>query len=179
MPSEGKQMPNFKWHLCNTIDEMQAFYLSRLPAIREAAREHGYAIGLHGSTRRDFDLIAMPWTKTPSDKETLVRAIHWAACGLYSASYHWTIKPVGRLATSFPICWTEFPGRHDMIGPGHIDLSLMLPVDPAAFAAGAEAMREVAAQVVMDARMGERDSDLRSIIHGIRALPLPTMEPSK
>ena len=51
----------------------------------------------------------------------------------------------------------------------------MLPVDPAAFAAGAEAMREVAAQVVMDARMGERDSDLRSIIHGIRALPLPTM----
>ena len=46
----------------------------------------------------------------------------------------------------------------------------------AAFAAGAEAMREVAAQVVMDARMGERDSDLRSIIHGVRALPIPPME---
>ena len=46
--------------------------------------------------------------------------------------------------------------------------------NPAAFAAGAAAMREAAAELVMDARMGERDSDLRSIIHGIRAIPLPT-----
>lgn len=33
---------------------------------------------------------------------------------------------------------------------------------------------EAAAKVVSEARMGERDSDLRSIIHGIRALQPPT-----
>lgn len=30
--------------------------------IRAAAKEVGYAIGVHGSLKRDFDLIAAPWT---------------------------------------------------------------------------------------------------------------------
>lgn len=36
------------WFKARTVDEMQAFFNSRLPAIREAAKECGYAIGVHG-----------------------------------------------------------------------------------------------------------------------------------
>ena len=30
--------------------------------IRKLAREVGYAVCVHGSLKRDFDLIAVPWT---------------------------------------------------------------------------------------------------------------------
>ncbi|MEZ0263008.1 MAG: hypothetical protein ACAH80_18530 [Alphaproteobacteria bacterium] len=113
-----------EWYRAHTVDQMSAFYMARLPAIRAAAKEHGYAIGLHGSTRRDFDLMAMPWRDGYSDKDTLAKAIQHAACGITSESYRWEQKPAGRVATSFPICWTEW---YDMISAGHIDLSIMLP----------------------------------------------------
>lgn len=110
------------WFKAKSVDEMQAFYLSRLPAIREAAREHGYAIGTHGSQRRDFDLIAMQWRDGASDKDILAHAIAEAACGISrDGPYDWEQKPAGRVATSLPICWTAW---HDMISAGHIDLSL-------------------------------------------------------
>lgn len=120
------KVENYKpgnWFNADTVDEMQAFYMSRLPAIREAARRAGYAIGLHGSTRRDFDLMAMPWTGHAVDKNTLARIVAVAACGIArSGDYQWEQKPYGRVATSIPICWTAF---HDMISAGHIDLSLI------------------------------------------------------
>ena len=112
----------FRWHMCNTIDEMEIFYQSCLPAIREAARLCGYAIGLHGSLRRDLDLIAVPWVETYKSKNELAAAIQKVACGLHRSTYEWEKKPNGRYAVSFPICWTEW---HDMISAGHIDLSVM------------------------------------------------------
>lgn len=112
------------WFHVTSVDEMHAFYLSRLPAIRAAAREHGYAIGIHGSTRRDFDLMAMPWREDAADRDTLAHAIAKAACGLGRAgAYDWTVKPAGRFATSIPICWNELEPRVD--GQGIIDLSVM------------------------------------------------------
>jgi hypothetical protein len=116
------------WFEARTIDEMQAFYLSRLPAIRAAAHEHGYAIGLHGSTRRDFDLMAMQWRDGASDKDSLARAIADAACGIRrEGSYDWEKKPSGRVATSMPVCWTDHgnPDFDNMVSAGHIDLSIM------------------------------------------------------
>jgi Lar family restriction alleviation protein len=116
------------WFDARTIDEMQAFYMSRLPAIREAAKEHGYAIGLHGSARRDFDLLAMPWREGAADRDTLAHAIADAACGiLREGAYDWEAKPAGRVATSIPICWTahDNPDFDGMISAGHIDLSLI------------------------------------------------------
>ena len=110
------------WYHAHTVDDMQDFYLSRLPAIRAAARELGWAIGQHGSARRDFDLMAMPWREGYADKNALAKAIQVAACGLFSAAYVWEDKPAGRVATCFPVCWTNF---HDMISAGHIDLSVM------------------------------------------------------
>lgn len=117
-----------RWFDARTVDEMQAFYMARLPAIREAAKEHGYAIGMHGSTRRDFDLMAMQWRSDASDKDSLTRAIADAACGIRrEGAYDWEKKPNNRVATSLPICWTdhENPDFDNMISAGHIDLSII------------------------------------------------------
>lgn len=81
--------PEFRWIKVRSIEEMQAFYVSKLDAIREAAKSCGYAIGVHGSLKRDLDLIAVSWVISYSDADTLVRAIHRAACGLESKTYHW------------------------------------------------------------------------------------------
>jgi len=114
------------WLEVKNVDEMQAFYLSRLPAMREAARIHGYALGLHGSTRRDLDLIAMPWGDESSSADELAQAIQHAACGISrNGLYIWEEKPQGRIATSFPICVTAW---HDMVSAGHVDLSILVPV---------------------------------------------------
>jgi hypothetical protein len=116
------------WFLAHTLDEMERFYLSRLPSIREAARLHGYSIGLHGSCRRDLDLVATVWVKGASDKDTLAHAIAMAACGITRSSpYVWEAKPYGRVAVSIPVCWTDhanpdFKGKPSV---GHIDLSLI------------------------------------------------------
>lgn len=46
--------------------------------VRAIAREHGYAIAVHGSLRtvRDIDLIAAPWVKEAHAPRTLMRAIN-------------------------------------------------------------------------------------------------------
>lgn len=113
----------FRWVVVKNKDELEAFYLSVLPKIRDVARAHGYAIGVHGSLRRDLDLIAVPWTERPSDKEQLASAIHRAACGIQMQFYKWERKPHGRLATCFPVC---FPEWSEPVPPslGHIDLSV-------------------------------------------------------
>ena len=56
-------------------------FLGLLPTIREAARELGYAIGLHGSLARDFDIIAVPWTEDAAHPDDLAKAIYKAAGG--------------------------------------------------------------------------------------------------
>lgn len=42
----------------SALSERQSAFIDR---VREVAREHGYAIGVHGSLARDVDLIAVPW----------------------------------------------------------------------------------------------------------------------
>lgn len=115
----------FEWVEVSTDDEMEAFFLSKLPAIREAARSLGYAIGQHGSMRRDMDLIAAPWVERHATLDMLAEAIHRAACGLAQSSYRWEKKPCGRAATSMPICWPTQDGKYDRPSLGCIDLSVM------------------------------------------------------
>ena len=113
-----------EWVDVHSIDDMQSFFMSRLPAIREAAREKGYAIGFHGSARRDLDLIAVPWIDIYATPNALAEAIQKAACGFYNSEYRWEKKPNGRIATAFPICWTgDMP---KMLSLGHIDLSVVI-----------------------------------------------------
>lgn len=110
------------WFTAESRDQLEAFFASRLPAIRAAARTHGYAIGVHGSMRRDLDLIATPWGDGAAEIDKLAHAIAFAACGITrKGRYDWGAKPLGRMATSIPICWTAWHGEP---GSGHIDLSV-------------------------------------------------------
>ena len=115
------------WVIVRSVDEMEAFYISKLPAIREAARQCGYAVGLHGSMRRDLDLMAIPWVEPYSTPDALADAIMRAACGFGREHTYWTDKPNGRIATSLPVCWCEWEGVYEIKSIGHIDLSVMLP----------------------------------------------------
>lgn len=93
-----------------------------IDAIRAIARDHGYAIGVHGSMRpeRDIDLIAAPWTKNAKAPRTLMRAID-------KLPYLWRVKehdhdppkPLGRLGYVWLI---QF--RHGSC-PRYVDLSIM------------------------------------------------------
>lgn len=65
------------------------------------ARTNGYAVGIHGSLKRDVDLIAAPWVDEHSTPEALVSAL----CDGLNASQIGgpTIKPCGRVAFSLNI----------------------------------------------------------------------------
>jgi len=113
------------WFDCQSVDQMQKFFLSRLEPIRRAAKEHGYAIALHGSCRRDLDLIATPWVENHSSPDVLAWAVQRAACGITQSKYSWESKPAGRVATSFPICWVGFDYDRSVKSMGHLDLSVV------------------------------------------------------
>lgn len=57
------------------IPARAAAYVALYPMLLQIARDHGYALAVHGSLHRDFDLIAVPWIETASDALTLIRAI--------------------------------------------------------------------------------------------------------
>jgi len=39
------------------------------------ARDHGYALAMHGSLLADFDLVAVPWTWEAVSGEALIKAL--------------------------------------------------------------------------------------------------------
>ena len=50
-------------------------YCALYPGIAKIVREHGYALAVHGSLARDFDLICIPWVEAPSEPKDVVDAI--------------------------------------------------------------------------------------------------------
>ena len=94
------------------IKNYAAFYTQILPALRETAHRHGYALGLHGSMARDLDIIAVPWVEGASATEDLIRDLA-QTCGGYLPPGHPNDgkptyrnpeeKPHGR--RSWNICW--------------------------------------------------------------------------
>lgn len=100
--------------------------------LRAVAREHGYALGVHGTIERDIDLIAAPWAKPLSPARVLADAIQAKAEEIAGLAYlkdaegaanpHYDYsgrpgyKPHGRLVWSF----------HLGGGP-YIDLSVLAP----------------------------------------------------
>ncbi|GAC1536540.1 MAG: hypothetical protein NVS3B10_00560 [Polyangiales bacterium] len=108
-----------------------------LPALREVARRHGYALAVHGSLQRDIDLVAAPWTEHATTAANFARDIY-AACaaivGCVTGPAGWTegndspppsgslpnpaSKPHGRLG------WTIH-----FTGASYIDLSVMPRVE--------------------------------------------------
>lgn len=47
-------------------------YCALYPELARVAKKHGYAMAVHGSLARDFDLICIPWVEAPSNPKTVV-----------------------------------------------------------------------------------------------------------
>lgn len=50
-------------------------YEKLIGPLREVARRLGYALTVHGTLRRDIDLVAVPWVSAAVPARTLVRAL--------------------------------------------------------------------------------------------------------
>lgn len=81
-------------------------YAGMYRELTEIARAHGYAMAVHGSMIRDFDLICIPWTHNPSTPHEVVTA--------FSKCFHLagripepTIKEHGRLAYSLNFSFAD------------------------------------------------------------------------
>lgn len=95
-------------------------YHERLPGMREVARSHGYALAVHGSEMRDFDVIAVPWVERVSLPFVLAFALCEVVEGVITKGGKPddspTVKPHRRL------CWSIQIG-----GGAYIDLSVIQP----------------------------------------------------
>lgn len=94
--------------------------------IRAIARDHGYAIGVHGSLRaeRDIDLIAAPWLVNAHAPRTLMRAINKLPyLSRVKKHDHDAPKPHGRLGYVWII---ELRAQGC---PQYVDLSVMPRAD--------------------------------------------------
>jgi len=98
-------------------------YVGLFPILSEVAQEHGYALAVHGSVSRDFDLVAIPWVEGAQNAETLIRAIaHRMSCTMNTAI------SVDRLFES-PYCKEKVHGRKSWAIPldcgSFLDISVM------------------------------------------------------
>ena len=50
-------------------------YACLYPGLAEITRKHGYALAVHGSMARDFDLVCIPWAEEVSSPADVVEAI--------------------------------------------------------------------------------------------------------
>lgn len=57
-------------------------YAKRFYKMKKVARLHGYALTVHGSMRRDLDIVAVPWVEDASDWEVLLKDLVIAAEGV-------------------------------------------------------------------------------------------------
>ena len=54
-------------------------FMRVLPKMRAAARTSGYALTIHGSMERDFDIVLIPWTIKASSSSDVAHAVRNAA----------------------------------------------------------------------------------------------------
>ncbi len=141
--------------------------LAFLGRLREIARECGYAIAVHGSTVRDLDLIATPWTPEAVSAQQLVDVLcervplHARAETDYGlGSEGWYVepnpemKPWGRLAWALAGC----PAPHH-----YIDLSVAPRAGEAVPAFIAQGYREAERKAIKLAAEGAANKYTRAL----------------
>lgn len=85
------------------------------PDLARIAREHGYALAVHGSLQRDFDIIAIPWAEVVSTHEALIEAItREMALRLVGEKEE---RPHGRMAYTLSIGFGECAVDFQFMGP--------------------------------------------------------------
>lgn len=103
-----------------------AAYVALYPMLQQIAKRHGYALAVHGSLHRDFDLIAVPWVEEASKPFTLIKAFKEATRTVFThedfdhiePERNVTKKPHGRLAYSLHVTNSGMYG-------GYLDISVM------------------------------------------------------
>lgn len=77
-------------------------YCALYPGLAEIARQHGYALAIHGTLARDFDLVCIPWSDREPDTPPLVID---DICSQFAIRQigGLTEKPHGRLAYTLSI----------------------------------------------------------------------------
>ena len=104
-----------------------AAYVALYPTLLQVAKRHGYALAVHGSLHRDFDLIAVPWIEEASAPLVLIKAFknatrtvtqHEATDRKWAKDCSPTQKPHGRKSYSLHVT------NHGMYG-GYLDISVM------------------------------------------------------
>lgn len=83
-----------------------AAYCALYPELAEIARSHGYALAIHGSMARDFDLICIPWVDLPSEPQAVVDNITSAFSIRAVGGLHYD-KPHGRITQTLSIGFGE------------------------------------------------------------------------
>jgi hypothetical protein len=71
------------------------------PGLAEITRAHGWALAVHGTLARDFDLTCIPWQAQVSEPQKVVDAI--LAKYAIRQVHGWTAKEHGRQATTLVI----------------------------------------------------------------------------
>ena len=103
-----------------------ACYAALYQQLALVARDHGYALTIHGSMTRDFDLVAVPWVETASDDLMLITAIKKLCGGVFHAEGWDDLDPTGN-PTKKPHgrkSWSIHLTNDGMYGP-YLDISVM------------------------------------------------------
>lgn len=105
-----------------------AAYVAIYPMLLQVAKDHGYALAVHGSLHRDMDLVAVPWIEEASRGLVLIkamrrkiRAVTWGQHADRLKAYRDcspTKKPHGRMAYSLHVTESGMYG-------GYLDVSVM------------------------------------------------------
>lgn len=122
---------------------MAPMFVHLYPRLAEAARSCGYALAVHGTLGRDYDLIAVPWTERAGSPAELVAVLE-KVCGGWAPEFAQTgVEGPQKMPRPFPHgreAWLiYFKGLSD-----YIDLSvtpratLAQPDDPSPAASGEE-----------------------------------------
>lgn len=138
-------------------------YKTMIDPLRARARELGYALAVHGTLKRDIDLIACPWTSEAVDARTLAEALMEVAAAhnggtaflkpLEDNGYFWGGCPGGK--DHGRLCWTFHLG-----GGPYLDLSVMPRTGDCHFVTGDE--------IVQGRKDAEARGPMRSFVHGAR-----------
>lgn len=113
--------------LLDTSPARAAAYAAIYPMLVQIARRHGYALAIHGSVVRDFDLIAVPWIEEASEPLKLIKAIkkatrtvttHEEFDHIGKQDCNPTKKPHGRISYSLHVTNSGMYG-------GYLDISVM------------------------------------------------------
>jgi hypothetical protein len=113
--------------------DSRPIYDKLIEPLRARARELGYALTVHGTLKRDIDLVAIPWIQEAVEPKSLAMALREIVLGIHGKAflqddpYHMDgcpgHKPHGRLVWS--MYFSQGADGYPSAQEGYVDLSVM------------------------------------------------------